>query len=287
VNRKRERANAQRRYEKYQARQEEKAAAAVRRRRVAAAAGAGGAAVALAAVVALWLTGGADDETAVADDVAATPEATSSAATSPEESAAVTAPPPADPGLCPEPGPGPRADPVQLGAVPPAATGPVTVTLDTTCGPLTADLDGDAAPQGVGNLVGLAQAGFFDATPCHRLTTEGTFVLQCGDPTATGSGGPGYSFGPVENAPADDVYPAGTLAMARAPGNAESMGSQFFVVYQDSTIPADAAGGYTVLGTLTSGLDVVQRIASAGTATDGVAPAQSVGIRSLTVQEAQ
>jgi peptidyl-prolyl cis-trans isomerase B (cyclophilin B) len=286
VNRKRERGNAQLRYDKYQAQQEERAETAARRRRVAAAAGAGGAAVALAAVVALWVTGGSDEETAVAGDGAATPETTSSAAIPPAAPAPAPAPP-ADPGLCPEPGPGPRADPVQLDAVPPAQSGRVTVTLDTTCGPLTAELDGGAAPQAVGNLVGLARAGFFDGTPCHRLTTEGIFVLQCGDPTGTGTGGPGYSFGPVENAPADDQYPAGTLAMARVGGDAESMGSQFFVVYQDSTIPADAAGGYTVLGTLTSGLDVVQRIASAGTATDGVAPAQSVGIRSLTVQEAQ
>ncbi|MGF1646951.1 MAG: peptidylprolyl isomerase [Kineosporiaceae bacterium] len=283
MDRKRERANTQHRYEEYQARQEEKAAAADRRRRIAVAAGAGGAAVALVATVALWI-GGRDDDASIAGD------AGDGAATTPADATALpasTAPPADDPGLCPEPGPGPRTDPVQLQAVPPAATGPLTVTLDTTCGPLTAELDGAAAPLAVGNLVGLAQAGFYDGTPCHRLTTEGIFVLQCGDPTATGTGGPGYTFGPVENAPADDVYPAGTLAMARVGGDAQSMGSQFFVVYQDSTIPADAAGGYTVLGTLTSGLDVVQRIASAGTAADGVAPAQSVGIRSLTVQEAQ
>ncbi|MGF1661401.1 MAG: peptidylprolyl isomerase [Kineosporiaceae bacterium] len=282
MNRKRERANSQRRYGTYQARQEEKAAAAARRRRLAAIAGAGGAVVALVAVTVLWFAGGPDDESAVAGDPATTPAADDTA----PPSAPATDAAPADPGLCPEPGPGPRADPVQLDAVPPPASGRVVVTLDTTCGPLTAELDGDAAPQGVGNLVGLAQAGFFDGTPCHRLTTQNIFVLQCGDPTATGSGGPGYSFGPVENAPADGVYPAGTLAMARAPDDPQSMGSQFFVVYQDSTIPADAAGGYSVLGTLTSGLDVVQRIASAGTAADGVAPAQSVGIRSLTVQEA-
>ncbi len=69
-------------------------------------------------------------------------------------------------------------------------------------------------PQGVGQLRRPGEAGCYDGTPCHRLTTQGIFVLQCGDPTGTGLGGPGYTFGPIENAPADDVYPAGTVAMA-------------------------------------------------------------------------
>jgi peptidyl-prolyl cis-trans isomerase B (cyclophilin B) len=140
-----------------------------------------------------------------------------------------------------------------------------TSTLTTSAGDLTLSLDGAAAPQAVASFVALADSGYFDGTSCHRLTTEGIFVLQCGDPTGTGTGGPGYTFGPVENAPGDDVYPAGTVAMARQGGDAESMGSQFFLVYEDSTIPSDAAGGYTVLGTITSGLDVVQAVADAGT----------------------
>ncbi len=82
----------------------------------------------------------------------------------------------------------------------------------------------------------LAESGYFDGTSCHRLTTSGIYVLQCGDPTGTGTGDPGYKFGPVENAPTDDVYPAGTVAMARQGGDADSMGSQFFLVYEDSTI---------------------------------------------------
>lgn len=133
-------------------------------------------------------------------------------------------------------------------------------------------LDGAAAPQAVASFLALGDAGFFDGTSCHRLVTKGIYVLQCGDPTGTGSGGPGYSYGPIENAPDDDVYPAGTLAMARIGGDGESMGSQFFIVYDESTIPSDAAGGYTVLGTITSGLDVVTGIADAGTtsgASDG------------------
>jgi peptidyl-prolyl cis-trans isomerase B (cyclophilin B) len=161
-----------------------------------------------------------------------------------------------------------------------------TSTLTTSAGNITVELDGAAAPQAVASFVTLAQAGFFDATACHRLTTAGIFVLQCGDPTGTGGGGPGFTFGPIENAPANDFYPAGTIAMARRGNDGASMGSQFFLVYQDSTIPSDAAGGYTVLGRITSGLDVVQAVADAGVAggaSDG-APATPVTIEGVEVQ---
>lgn len=135
-----------------------------------------------------------------------------------------------------------------------------TLTLNDSV-PLGITLDGAAAPQAASNFISLAQSGYYTGTPCHRLTTEGLFVLQCGDPTGTGTGGPGYSFGPLENVPADGVYPAGTIAMAR--GQAEdSMGSQFFIVYQDTQLPAP---GYTILGQVTSGLDqLVSQIVSAG-----------------------
>ena len=185
---------------------------------------------------------------------------------------------------CP-PGPGPVEDPVQLDEVPPPAQGVTTVRLALSCGDVVVELDGDAAPVAVGSFLGLAEAGFYDQTPCHRLTTQGIFVLQCGDPTGTGTGGPGYSYGPVENAPADDVYPAGTVAMARVGGDGESMGSQFFLVYEDSTIPSDAAGGYTVLGRVTEGLEIVRSVAEGGLAGDGVAPARSTGIVSVIAEE--
>jgi peptidyl-prolyl cis-trans isomerase B (cyclophilin B) len=139
-----------------------------------------------------------------------------------------------------------------------------TLTLGT--GELGITLDGAAAPQAVANFVTLARDGFFDSTKCHRLVTQGIHVLQCGSPDGTGTDGPGYSWGPIENAPADDVYPAGTIAMARVSNDGSSMGSQFFIVYEDSTIPSDSAGGYTVFGHVTSGLDVVRTIADAGTA---------------------
>lgn len=130
-------------------------------------------------------------------------------------------------------------------------TGSLTISgveLDVT-------LDGAKAPQAVANFVQLAADGFYDESACHRLTTEEFFVLQCGDHLGIGTGNPGYSFGPIENAPEGDFYPAGTLAMARSTNDATSQGSQFFIVYEDSTIPSDLVGGYTVFGQVTSPLD--------------------------------
>ncbi|PPF25267.1 peptidylprolyl isomerase [Rathayibacter rathayi] len=162
-----------------------------------------------------------------------------------------------------------------------------TGTLSINEDPLGITLAGAAAPQAVSSFISLTQSGFYDGVSCHRLTTEGLYVLQCGDPDGDGTGGPGYSYGPVENAPADGVYPAGTIAMARQGGNGYSQGSQFFVVYQDTTLPSDAAGGYTVLGQVTSGLDaLVSDVVAKGTADgsgDG-APAEPVIISSVSVQ---
>lgn len=146
------------------------------------------------------------------------------------------------------------------------------------------ELDGLAAPQAVASFVSLVQSGFYDGLSCHRLTTQGIFVLQCGDPNGDGTGGPDYRFGPIENAPADDVYATGVIAMARQSGDGASMGSQFFIVYDESTIPSDAAGGYTVLGRVTSGLDaLVEGVITAGVqggAPDGppTVPTTIVGI---------
>lgn len=125
-------------------------------------------------------------------------------------------------------------------------------------------LSGKKAPQAVANFVALAKKGFYDKLTCHRLTTTGIYVLQCGDPQGNGAGGPGYNWGPLENAPTSNVYKSGVLAMARRGNDAYSMGSQFFIVYKDSAIPADVVGGYTVFGRVTSGLNVVQAIAAKG-----------------------
>lgn len=149
------------------------------------------------------------------------------------------------------------------------------------------ELDGQAAPQAVANFVSLTRDGFYTDLTCHRLTTDGLYVLQCGDPLGLGLGGPGYFFGPIENAPSDDVYPAGTIAMARAGGDAESMGSQFFLVYEDSVIPADAAGGYTVFGQITNGLDaLVDAYVEPGTSDDSVdgPPVATPIIESITIR---
>jgi len=153
--------------------------------------------------------------------------------------------------------------------------------------PLGVSLDGAAAPQAVASTVSLVQKKFYDGLTCHRLTNGGFYVLQCGDPEGNGQGGPGYSYGPIENAPADNVYKAGTIAMARQSNNAESQGSQFFIVYEDTTIPSDDAGGYTVIGHVTSGLDQLKtQVADKGIeggGTDGK-PAVATTIDTFTLQ---
>ncbi len=150
-------------------------------------------------------------------------------------------------------------------------------------------LDGKAAPQAVASFVSLANKGFFENVTCHRLVDDtGIHILQCGDPTGTGTGGPGYSFGPVENAPSDGVYKEGVIAMARASDAAYSNGSQFFIVFGESTLSSDSAGGYTVFGSVTSGLDVVKNIAAEGYTTDtttGITrPKNTVTMTDVTVE---
>jgi peptidyl-prolyl cis-trans isomerase B (cyclophilin B) len=162
-----------------------------------------------------------------------------------------------------------------------------TGTLTINDVPLGVSLDGAAAPQAVSSTVSLVQKKFYDGLTCHRLTNGGFYVLQCGDPNGDGSGGPGYSYGPIENAPADNVYKAGTIAMARQGNNAQSQGSQFFIVYEDTTIPSDQAGGYTVIGHVTSGLDELKKQVTdkgiEGGKTDG-APAVKTTIDRFTLQ---
>jgi len=134
--------------------------------------------------------------------------------------------------------------------------GTSTATLTTNQGVIVIKLDAAKAPCTVNSFGYLASRKYFDATPCHRLTTAGIFVLQCGDPTGTGSGGPGYQFADENLKGA--VYPAGTVAMANAgPG---TNGSQFFLVYANTTL----APSYTPFGTITSGLGVIQKIAAGG-----------------------
>jgi peptidyl-prolyl cis-trans isomerase B (cyclophilin B) len=277
----REREYQRRRYEDWQKKLETKKAERAQRNRMIAAVSAAVGVVAIALGV-VWLANGDDSETPA---VAASPTASASASPSTSESpSAATSPTAANP--CP-PSTEKTADPnAKSWPTPPpvgdTASHTYTLTLATSCGDVTAKLDGAKAPNAVSSTVFLAENGFYNDTPCHRLTTEGIYVLQCGDPTGTGSGGPGYTYGPVENAPTNQIYPAGTIAMARASAE-DSQGSQFFLVYKDSPIP----GNYTVLGQVTHGLDVVQTIADGGVkggSTDG-APNRPVSIKTATAKQ--
>jgi peptidyl-prolyl cis-trans isomerase B (cyclophilin B) len=132
-----------------------------------------------------------------------------------------------------------------------------TATITTNCGTIVASLDAAKAPHTVNSFAFLAGHHFFDNTKCHRLTTQGIFVLQCGDPTGTGTGGPGYTI-PDENLKGA-TYPAGTLAMANT-GQPHTGGSQFFLCYSDTELPPQ----YTPFGHVTGGLDVLKAIAANG-----------------------
>lgn len=144
-----------------------------------------------------------------------------------------------------------------------ATKGTVRVRVATNQGDMTFRLNRANAPCTVDSFVSLVKQGYYDKTPCHRLVTSGIYVLQCGDPTGTGTGGPGYTI--PDEAEGNENYPAGTIAMART-SQPNSGGSQFFIVYQDSPNLKQNLGQqqYTVFGTVASGLDVVKKVAAAG-----------------------
>ncbi len=269
--REREREYARRRYEKWAAKQAQRELERRKARRNAIVAG--GTVVAVLAIVlgAVALTG-RSGSTSPAAAPSASPSASAASAANP----------------CPAPTVKPPAKPATFKDVPPKSLAQGKkwkLTLVTSCGTITMTLDGAKAPQATASAIFLARQKFWAGTPCHRVTTEGIYVLQCGDPTGSGSGGPGYSFGPVENAPKNGVYPAGTLAMARA-SSPDSNGSQFFIVYKQSSLPTDG-GGYTVFGKVTSGLDVVQKVAAGGAQPSGDGqPVRPVSIVSATVTPA-
>jgi cyclophilin family peptidyl-prolyl cis-trans isomerase len=151
------------------------------------------------------------------------------------------------------------------------------LVFETTCGTFTVGLDTNLAPNTAASLVALAREGYFDETVFHRIVPG--FVIQGGDPTQRGSGGPGYST--VDVPPSDSRYTKGTVAMAKsgleAPGTA---GSQFFVVTaEDASLPPE----YAIVGEVTDGLDVVELIGTLGSAQQR--PTQPVVIRSITVTE--
>jgi len=166
-----------------------------------------------------------------------------------------------------------------------------TGNLTLNAVPLAVSFAGAAAPQAVAAFVTDINAGYFAGKTCHRLVKSDTAgLLQCGSVDGTGAADANYSFGPIENAPADGVYPAGTIAVARAADNAYSQGHQFFIAFTDSQLPDDTAGGYTVLGTVTSGLDqLVAQIADGGvtasaTSTTDGAPVVPTTITGFSIQ---
>ena len=194
-----------------------------------------------------------------------TPNATPSRSYNPTQNFATTkpvtsTPSPSATSVCASHGPL-STTPKQFATAP--INGPVTssIQLLTNCGNVVISTDKKASVTTT-VMANLARAGYFDNTPCHRLTTNGIYVLQCGDPTGTGTGGPGFQFAD-ENLPkvatgSSFVYTRGTIAMANSGPNTN--GSQFFIVYKASPLPPN----YSVWGQVTSGIDVIDKIAAAG-----------------------
>jgi peptidyl-prolyl cis-trans isomerase B (cyclophilin B) len=151
------------------------------------------------------------------------------------------------------------------------------LAFETNCGSFTVTLDQKKAPKTTTSLVALARDSYFDDTIFHRIVPG--FVIQGGDPTQSGSGGPGYST--VDKPPANTVYTKGLVAMAKTAAEAPgTSGSQFFVVTaEDAQLPPD----YAVVGEVSAGLDVVERIGKLGDATQH--PTQTVLIEKVTVSE--
>jgi peptidyl-prolyl cis-trans isomerase B (cyclophilin B) len=179
-------------------------------------------------------------------------------------------------------------------------SGVETMTITTNQGVIKALIDTAKVPCAAASFSFLSGKGYFDNTKCHRLTTDGGYVLQCGDPFGTGNGGPGYRYAdenlpqPLPSASTDPsaspsasaaagqaLYTRGMLAMANS--GDDTNGSQFFIVYKDSPV---FQAKYTILGTVTEGLEVVDKIAESGVAEGGTSatdgkPKVDVTIQSL------
>jgi peptidyl-prolyl cis-trans isomerase B (cyclophilin B) len=259
-------------------RQVARKAAAQRRRRQVWAGVSAGAVVLLVAVGTFWLTGAFErDKKPAAADVCAWTPANSSG--NPDIKDVGTPP---------------------TSGIPVSGTRPMNIALPE--GNVTVEMDLTRAPCTAASFAYLASKNFFDNTKCHRLLSQGDYVLQCGDPAGKGTGGPSYTFAdenlptptPPSAAPSGSaapdqsntyVYPKGTVAMANSGPNTN--GSQFFIVYRDSPFPAN----YAIFGQVVAGLDVIEKIAAQGTDDNGQGekskPKKDVVIQTLTVGEVQ
>ena len=268
MTREQERARARRRAEKLEAKQALKEREAARNRQVAVVV----AAVLVVVAAFVFLTTQLGDDTTTPAAASTTPSATSATTAAAVDGCTAAPAPPTE---------APKATKPDKAS---AAGKTFTAVVTTNCGDITLQLDGTKAPQTVASFVALAKASYFADSPCHRVTTAGIFVLQCGDPLGGTGTGPGYSYG-IENAPKDGTYPKGTLAMART-RDPNSNADQFFLVYKDTKLPTEG-GGYSIFGTVTGGMDIVEKIAAAGVsggATDG-APAAPISILKVAVTE--
>lgn len=235
-------------------------------------------ALVVATVLALTVFSPKDDGGAAATDAVATDSASSAEPTDAASAEATDASPAATPT---------QAAQGNSPGVPDAATAKdkvFTGALSLNGQAVDVELDGTKAPQAAAVFKSLADTGFMEGKSCHRLANSPGFgLLQCGSANGDGNGNPDYQWGPVENSPADGKYPAGTIAVARA-ASTFSNGTQFFITFEDTTLPQET-GGYTIVGKVTGGLDAVAGIAAGGIegdASDG-APKTKVTIDSFKI----
>jgi peptidyl-prolyl cis-trans isomerase B (cyclophilin B) len=208
-------------------------------------------------------------------------EAVDPATSASSESGSSSEEPAADGTSCdyPEDGSQP-AKPVEPPPAEATASGTLDGTISTNVGKIAIELDAARTPCTVNNFVSLAQQGYFDDTQCHRLTTQGIYVLQCGDPSASGMGGPGYTI--PDEVDGSEKYGPGVLAMANT-GDPDTGGSQFFLVYADSSVLSPE---YTEFGTFDeAGVKLLEQVAAKGTAEGGPdgTPKEAVTISGVTV----
>jgi peptidyl-prolyl cis-trans isomerase B (cyclophilin B) len=215
---------------------------------------------------------GSSKAAAVSATSSATPSASASASTSTQAEPAAT---------CSYQASGAAARNVGLPPAKPDGKASYQATIHTNRGDVVIDLLNSKATCTVNSFVYLAAKKYFNNTRCHRVTTIDPFVLQCGDPTGTGSGGPGYKFANENLSGAK--YTPGTVAMANSGPNTN--GSQFFIVYKNSTL----APSYTPFGEVVKGLGIVQNVAKAGSDNANAAgdghPKEKVVIESVTIKK--